>query len=544
MREAAGALSGTLRWPSRRHPLWLWLGYFTLYLLLDWVSYVEPLHSSGVTPWNPNTGLTLALLLRVGAVAGPLVTLSVFAGERLTGVATSWVVLALASVHIALVYIVTAWYLRRRALAPPFATPRAAARFVAVTVVAAASAAAGYSGIHVVAGLLRPDEFWASTSRLWIGDVNGIVALVPVLCFDLKRRSLREQLWLWRQSLYLRGTAVALSLCLALAVAAARDPHLFYALFAPVAWLALRFGVAGGMAAVAVVQLVLVMALKFTPGPVSVFDMQFPLVSLGLTTLFLGTLAAQRDTALRTVGEQENSLRRLTRFAAVGELSSALAHELNQPMTALLWYVRACEAMARADPRTDQRLGAALNKSAQQAVRATEVLRRLREFYRGEGTCFEPTDVFAVCSHVADSQRDSMHRVGIYLDVRCSGEPPPVRADRTQFEIVIYNLLTNALEALAAAPADRPRRVELLVSGESAGVRVTVDDSGPGIAAHVAAHLFDPFVTDKSGGMGLGLALSRTLLRHQGGDLWCEASRLGGARFVVWLAAGEGQGDS
>jgi len=200
--------------------------------------------------------------------------------------------------------------------------------------------------------------------------------------------------------------------------------------------------------------------------------------------------------------------------------------------------------MALADPRTDQRLGATLNKSAQEAVRAAEVLRRLREFYRGEGTCFEPTDVFAVCSHVADSQRDSMHRVGIYLDVRCSGEPPPVRADRTQFEIVIYNLLTNALEALAAAPAGRPRRVELLVSGESAGVRVTVDDSGPGIAAQVAAHLFDPFVTDKSGGMGLGLALSRTLLRYQGGDLWCEASRLGGARFVVWLATDGGQGDS
>lgn len=544
MREAVGAISGTLRWQSRRHPLWLWLGYFTLYLLLDWVSYVEPLPSSGVTPWNPNTGLTLALLLRVGAVAGPLVTLSVFVGERLTGVATSWVVLALTSVHIALVYTVTAWYLRRRALAPPFATPRAAARFVAVTVVAAATAAAGYSGIHVVAGLLRPDEFWASTSRWWIGDVNGIVALVPVLCLDLNRRTLWEQLWLRRQFLILRGTALALVLSVALAVAAAREPRLFYALFAPVSWLALRFGVAGGMAAVAVVQMVLVMALKFTPGPVSVFDMQFPLVSLGLTTLFLGTLAAQRDTALRTVGEQENSLRRLTRFAAVGELSSALAHELNQPMTALLWYVRACEAMARADPRTDQRLGAALNKSAQQAVRATEVLRRLREFYRGEGTCFEPTDVFAVCSHVADSQRDGMRRVGIYLDVRCSGEPPPVHADRTQFEIVIYNLLTNALEALATAPADRPRRVELLVSGESAGVRVTVDDSGPGIAAHVAAHLFDPFVTDKSGGMGLGLALSRTLLRHQGGDLWYEASRLGGARFVVWLAAGEGQGDS
>jgi two-component system sensor kinase FixL len=410
--------------------------------------------------------------------------------------------------------------------------------------VAAAIAAAGYSGIHVLAGLLRPDEFWGSSSRSWIGDFNGIVALVPVLCLDLNRRTLWEQWWLRRQSLNLRGTAVALSLSLALAVAAAHEPRLFYALFAPVAWLALRFGVAGGMAAVALVQMVLVTALKFTPGPVSVFDMQFPLVSLGLTALFLGTLAAQRDTALRTVSEQENTLRRLTRFAAVGELASALAHELNQPMTALLWYVRACEAMALSDPQIDQRLGATLNKSAQEAVRATEVLRRLRDFYRGESTRFEPTDVFAVCSHVADSQREGMRRAGIHLDVRHSGEPPAVLADRTQFEIVIYNLLTNALEALATAPAERPRRVELLVSGENAGVRVTVDDSGPGIAAHVAAHLFDPFVTDKSGGMGLGLALSRTLLRHQGGDLWCEASRLGGARFVVRLAADGAQGDS
>ena len=114
---------------------------------------------------------------------------------------------------------------------------------------------------------------------------------------------------------------------------------------------------------------------------------------------------------------------------------------------------------------------------------------------------------------------------------------PKVMVDGTQLEIVIYNLVTNSLDAFDAVAPRRSLtgRVEITAETRGADVLINVDDSGPGIAAEVSGRLFDPFVSSKAKGMGLGLSLSRTLLRHQGGDLWSEASRLGGARFVLRL---------
>jgi two-component system sensor kinase FixL len=115
---------------------------------------------------------------------------------------------------------------------------------------------------------------------------------------------------------------------------------------------------------------------------------------------------------------------------------------------------------------------------------------------------------------------------------------PAVMVDRTQLEIVVHNLLTNSLDAFDAHPGKRarPRRIEISTEVRGADVLIGLDDSGPGIAASVTERLFEPFVTSKSSGMGLGLSLSRTFLRHQGGDLWSEPSRLGGARFVIRVA--------
>ena len=515
------------------------VGYFALYLLLDWASYVEPLHNTSFTPWNPNTGLAMAFLLRSGGAGAPLVALSIFVGELLTdAVPVPWQVLALTSVYVTAVYTAAAWLLRRRAIAPPLTNLRGAAWFAAVMAVAAGAAAAGYSSVHVAAGELRPEEFWASGLRLWIGDFNGIVALVPLLALPTPWRALRQTARHGRREMGVHRAGLALTLAVAFAVAAARDIRLFYPLFAPVAWMALRYGVGGAMLSVSLVQAALVAALKFTPGPVSIFDMQFPVLSLGLTALFLGALATQHDTILRTLREQESALQRSIRFAAAGELASALTHELNQPMTALLSYVRASELMAGTGSQVDARLGATLQKAAQEAARATEVLRRLREFYRGEGPRLESTDALAVCAHVAEALRDRMRRAAIEFELRRDGSVPAAMTDRTQLEMVIYNLLTNALDALGepAAYGTRRRRIELGAVADARGVRLSVDDSGPGVTPDLAARLFEPFVTDKSSGMGLGLALSRSFLRHQGGDLWYEPGHLGGARFVILLA--------
>jgi signal transduction histidine kinase len=514
-------------------------GYLTLYLLLDWASYVQPLRHTSITPWNPNTGVVMALLLTRGWRWAPLVTLGIFVGELLTDDAPApWPVRALASGYLALVYTLAAWGLRRRGLDRPIGTPKAAAWFAGVTAAASGFAAAGYVAMLVSGGVLNSSEAWTSVGRYWIGEFNGIIALTPVLLLGVGRAVRWDDMLRNRRELMLQALGAVFGVALAFALAAARDVRLFYPLFAPVTWVALRHGVPGAMISVSLVQAALVAALELTPGSIPLFDVQFPLLSLGVTALFLGALATQRDSTLRQMRQQDAALQRSMRFAVAGQLASALTHELNQPMTALLSYVRSAELMTEPLARADERLAGTLRKAGEEAGRAAAVLRRLREFYRGEGTRLEPTDALRVCARVAEALRDRMRRSAVEFKLRNRAGMPSVMADRTQLEIVMHNLLTNSLDAFDALPAkgSRGRRIEVTAEVRDADVLIAVDDSGPGISPNVIEHLFEPFVTSKISGMGLGLSLSRGFLRHQGGDLWSEPSRLGGARFVIRLA--------
>jgi two-component system sensor kinase FixL len=513
------------------------LGYITLYLLLDWASYVEPVRHTGVTAWNPNTGLLMALLLSRGQRWGPLVAISCFLGDLLIDDAPApWRTTALTSLYLAAVYTSAAWVLRRREFGPAIETAVDAAWFVGVIAAATGLAAAGYVYILMSADQLGPGEVWGSIGRYWVGEFNGVVALTPVLLRRADLAAMRERIWRHPREFILQCTGIAAGVGLAFVLAAARDVRMFYPLFFPVTWIALRNGIMGAMISVSLAQAAMVAALELTHGSIPLFDVQFPLLALGITALFLGALADQRARVLNQMLEQDAALQRAMRFAAAGQLASALAHEINQPMTALLSYLRAAALLAESAP-ANERLASTLHKADGEAIRAIEVLRRLREFYRGGGVRLEDVDIGAVCGRVADALRDRIRRGGVELQVSCAPTVPTVMFDRTQLEIVVHNLLTNALDAFNA-PAlskEQSRRIEVTVYAQASDVFITVEDSGPGISADVAERLFEPLVTSKVSGMGLGLSLSRSMLRTQGGDLRVEAGRLGGARFVIWL---------
>jgi signal transduction histidine kinase len=528
----------TLRWTSHVPKSWyLAAGFVALYVALDWASYVEPLPHTSITPWNPNTGAIMALLLARGVGWAPVAGFAIFVGELLTDAGPPpWWVLILTSAYLTAVYACAAWVLGRSGFERPIATTRSAAWFAGVVAVATGVAASGYVAIQVSTGVVASDAMSLGISRYWIGEFSGIIALTPVLLLEFQPGSLWDKIRSHRAEFALWALGAVLGAGLAFALAAARDVRLFYPLFAPVTWIALRHGVAGAMISVSIVQAGLVAALELTPGSIPLFNVQFPMLALGVTALFLGALAAERATAVRQMREQDAVLQRTLRFAVAGQLSAALTHELNQPMTALISYVRAAELMGTADTAGDPRLSDTLHKAGKEALRAGEVLRRLRGFYRGAGAHIEPTDVITVCTRVGEGLQDRMRRCNVEFKLR-DCVLPKVMVDGTQLEIVIYNLVTNSLDAFdAVTPRRSPMgRVEITAETRGADVLINIDDSGPGIAAEVSGRLFDPFVSSKANGMGLGLSLSRTLLRHQGGDLWSEASRLGGARFVLRL---------
>ena len=534
------ATTGPKLWRSTYVPnsWYLAAGFVALYVLLDWASYVEPLPHTSITPWNPNTGAVMALLLARGAGWAPVAGFAIFIGELLTDAGPPpWRVLILTSTYLTAVYACAAWFLRRRGFERSIATTRSAAWFAGVVAVATGIAASGYVAILVSTGVVTGDAMRLGVGRYWIGEFSGIIALTPVLLLEVEPGGWWEKIRTHRAEFALQTLGALVGAGLAFALAAARDVRLFYPLFAPVTWIALRHGVAGAMISVSIVQAGLVAALELTPGSIPLFDVQFPMLALGVTALFLGALAAERTTAVQQMREQDAVLQRTLRFAVGGQLAAALTHELNQPMTALISYVRAAELMGAADaPAGDCRLSDTLHKAGKEALRAGEVLRRLRGFYRGAGARIEATDVIAVCTRVGEGLEDRMSRCNVEFKLR-DGSPPKVMVDSTQLEIVIYNLVTNSLDAFDAAASRRSLagRIEVTAEARGADVLISIDDSGPGIPANVSAQLFEPFISSKTKGMGLGLSLSRTLLRHQGGDLWSEPSHLGGARFVLRL---------
>jgi signal transduction histidine kinase len=526
-------------WAGGSKSVLLVLGYLVLYLLLDWASYVEPVRHTGVTAWNPNTGLALALLLARGERWAPLVALGCFLGDFLIDDAPApWRTTILTSLYLTAVYTAAAWTLRRHGFSQRIETPAAAAWFAGSIAAATGIAAAGYVYILMRAGQLEPGETSGSIGRYWIGEFNGIIALTPVLLLRPQFAAVRERIHRKPREFILQCFGVAAGVGLSFALAAARDVRMFYPLFLPVTLIAMRYGVAGAMISVSLVQAAIVAALELTPGSIPLFDVQFPLLALGITALFLGALVTQRARVLSQMLEQDAALHRATRFAAAGQLAAALAHEINQPMTALLSYLRAATLLAEASAPPDERLGTTLQKADAEAIRAVMVLRRLRDFYRGEGVHLEDLDGGAVCERVANVVRDRARRSGVTLQVSSASRLPTVRGDRAQLEIVVHNLLTNALDAFDAMQGshERPRCIEVTTYAQARDVLISVEDSGPGIPASVAGRLFEPLVTSRASGMGLGLSLSRSMLRTQGGDLWVEAGRLGGTRFVIRLA--------
>lgn len=241
-----------------------------------------------------------------------------------------------------------------------------------------------------------------------------------------------------------------------------------------------------------------------------------------------GFLVTVRDATDRRRAEEQSrgrdaALARAMRFAVAGELASALAHELNQPITALVSYLRASEILAAQREGDEERLQATLAKAAQEAIRASLVLRRLRDFYQGGAIKREAINIPSVCHAVASAFQDRLRRADASLTLSVDPTIAEIEGDATQVEIVLHNLFANAVDAVAQATG-RPRRIALFASCDDRTVTIRVEDSGPGIPTDVTSKLFEPFVTSKPDGMGLGLAISRSLIRARGGDLSCSAS--------------------
>ncbi|MCB4822019.1 PAS domain S-box protein [Roseicella aerolata] len=260
----------------------------------------------------------------------------------------------------------------------------------------------------------------------------------------------------------------------------------------------------------------------------------------------------ETEAALRASGarlrELQAELLHVSRLSAAGEMATALAHELHQPLTAATTALQAARRMLAASapqgPGAMTEVREAMDLAAGQGLRAGQIVRRLRDFVAHGETEKRPEHLPRLVEEASALAMVGARERGIALALRLGPRLPPVQVDRVQIQQVLFNLIRNAFEAMVSEvpargrPATRYR--ELVVKAALAGpetVEVAVADSGPGLAPEVAGRLFEPFVSTKPDGMGVGLSISRTIIEAHGGRLWVEANPGGGAVFRFTLPA-------
>ena len=497
--------------------------FLPFYLALDWASYIEPLGRFNITPWNPGPALAIVWMLHAGLTKAPVVLAATFIADDLVrDLPGDYAITLLGALTLTGGYAMIAAALRAfLPLGQSLGSVRALTTLVGAVALGSAINGIVFLSVLAAAGLLSQDVLAAGWLRFWIGDVVGILVTAPLLLIALDADAREKLASLPRRvESYLQVGLVVLTLSLILGGFVHDASHGYFLLFPPLIWTALRSGLAGALIAVTIVQLGIVIAFHQQAEPaLPIVELQLLVATLTLTGLYLGVMVEERQ---RTLERLKQSLH----LAAAGEMAGAITHEVSQPLTALASYSRSAKLVAQAR-QADPELSALVDKIFDESLRASRVVRRLREFFRAGSMRLEPLAAGELVDMIGRVGRELTQGTAIRFSHESGSGLPGVSADRLQIELVLRNLIGNAVDALAE---HKPHggQIKVSVTRESTQrLRIAIADDGPGLSATARASLFQPLASGKANGMGLGLAVSRAIAEAHGGALRVAAAAHG-----------------
>lgn len=526
----------------------------SLYLALEWLSYLHVYKGIPVTPWNPGLGLIFGLAVLRGPVHTLLLGVGiVLADIFILKVAIAPELVAAIAVVAAGGYALAAWILRQK-LRLNRALPRLrdVVLLVLVAIIAALIVDLFTAGLLMTEETIEQNDFFATFLPLFIGDAIGIAVFAPIVLRLAARIGAAERLGdiLPGPSLVaIAGCIVLVIVLLQLALGTQGMRYLFV-LFIPAVFAGVREGIDGACFGLAAVQLGLVSVFHVTGQDLPTFiEVQSQMLVLTITGLIVGSIVTERQAIAAAAGAVAERLKELEAEAAqaaranIAEgMSSALAHEINQPITAVRALARSAQHLLGSEQPDLDRAKRNLAELIAQVDHAGQIVRRMREFLRRGRPHISTLVIDMVLRNAVTLIATDAGRNGVDIVIRHEPDLPPMFGDKTQIEQVLLNLMRNSLDALTEMRrSDGLIEIGAVLGQTSGTVEFFVRDNGPGIPAGQIDRLFDPLVSMKRHGLGLGLAICATIVQNHRGKLWLAGSRPGNTefRFALPLDAGD-----
>jgi signal transduction histidine kinase len=449
-----------------------------------------------------------------------------------------------------------AWGVRRFGSSPLFGNLNSLTVFVLIALLV--TPVLTQAPEDIIRYLAGADDVWPVSLVSMLCMALGTLIATPALTLTLAN----GRAWLarnsWKQSIEMAALGAGLlavgHLSFGRPLIDEAIPALLYAPLPLLLWAAVRFELAG------VSWALLVLAFQSTWGAVhghgpfasqspaqNVLQIQFFLLAVSLPLMFLATAIQERRRAFSALSSTEHAaaearqeLAHASRLALVGEIAASIAHEINQPLGAILSNVDALEMLLDSTPSALDEVRQIVADIRKDDLRAVEVIRRLRRLLSKREIEIQPIDVNEATAEVVLLVRAESRRRGVAIETDLAADLPLVQGNKVHLQQVLLNLFLNGMEAMADAPGTRRLTVHTALNA-SGCAEISVSDNGSGIPSDRIGRLFEPFFSTKKEGMGLGLSIARSLVEAQGGRIWAENNPSAGATFRIALPASKEQ---
>lgn len=509
-------------------PIWIsGLGYVVAYVALAWLSIATSSAPFGMVAWAPEAGLIFAAYLIFGRRFWPFLVASVaIANIILHGTSFPLAYHILSPIIIGGGYaLALSWVQASRwQFDVKLTTLRDVLTFETTAIVSASVIACACVILLAACGLPADGDIGYDMFRSAIGDLIGISIVAPFLLMLANSGGIHKP----TPEALLQGLSIVAALIFAFSFTNLPHFRLFNVMFFPIIWIALRNGLDGATYGLVFTQIGLIVALQVSgPQSASVTTYQALMLVLAFTGLAIGGLVTERRRFEQDLRLNQESVAHIFRLGSAGELTTAIAHEINQPLTAISNYARFIQQYLERGGGDKGSAIEAANKMTIQVDRTAAVIKNLRDLIRLGRRQVGQQNVQVLIREALDLLEPNLRRTGVSVKVSIARDIRDVMVDRLQIEQVLMNIISNAIDAINDAGSFE-RLINIDGSNiEGDRVEVAIRDSGPGFPADFNFRQSGIRSSSKKEGLGVGLSLSRTIIEGHGGELYLGGDKRG-----------------